>query len=187
MSLQSGTPERRDVIDVLKGHGVSGAATARAWDEARRLVSETRRRGIEHAVTLDAESGAPIGARLTGTRSSTDLRAYIARFQAGREYLQLHTHPGNTSFSANDLTVFVTQPGIRTMAVVGLDRAWHVVSRATEQVSMNRRDTVDAFLTELARLEAAGAAFEQRPHRAMLRVSAQRGLRYDRLGGERHG
>lgn len=181
--MSSGATRRQDVVDALRNHGVSGAAAARAWDEARRLIAATRRRSIEHAMMFDAETGDPVGGSLTGTRSSTDLRAHIARFQAGREYFQIHTHPGSTSFSPNDVLVLATQPAIRAMAVVGVDRTWHIVSYLVERPPASRRDVVDAFIEELARLEAEGVEFERRPHKAMLEVAARHGVRYDRIGG----
>ena len=183
MPPRADLPRRAEVLEALQKHGLSGIAAASAWDEVRPLISATRRRGIEHAVTHDADSGSLKGATLTGTRSSTDLRTHLARFQPGREYVQVHTHPGSTSFSANDLLVLATQPAIRAMAVVGLDGSWHLLSHINPSAPRATRIPAEAFLIEIARLEKEGVEFGERPHRAMLVVAEPHGLRYDRLGG----
>ena len=175
--------ERAEVIRVLREHGLTGAAAAEAWTTARELVRDTRRRGIEHAATLDADDGRPIGPVLTGSTSSTDLTPHIERFARGRRYVQIHTHPRSTSFSNLDLLILGSHPSVRAMAVVGVDGAWHVVSRLVETRMENSRALFDGFLQELTRLTREHVPEAERPHAAMLRVAARHNLRYDREMG----
>jgi hypothetical protein len=84
--------DRADVISALQRHGLSRAVAAELWRIARTLRTNTRRRDIEYAATLDADSGHPVGSVLTGTTSSTDLTPHLRAFQAGHAYVQLHAN-----------------------------------------------------------------------------------------------
>ena len=113
--------QRADVIAALRRHGISGAVAAELWRSARTLRSNTRRRGIEHAVTLEAVTGQPVGGMRTGTETNTDLTRHIQAFESGRAYVSLHTHPKSTSFSNSDVRLLAEQSAIAAMVAVGVD------------------------------------------------------------------
>jgi len=177
--------ERAEVVRVLRVHGLNGVAAAEAWTTAQELVRGTRRRGIEHAATLDADNGRPIGPVLTGSASSTDLTPHVTRFAQGRAYVQIHTHPHplSTSFSDLDMLVLATQPSIRAMVVVGIDGTWYVASRLPTFSTVDRRAIVGDFLEEYRDAEAQGVPNKERTHTALERVASRHGVRYDRVTG----
>jgi hypothetical protein len=178
---------RADVIAVLRRHGISGGVAAALWTAASNVRRRTVRRGIEHSVTLDAESAQPVGPMLSGTSTMTDLTDHVLRFRAGHEYVQLHTHPSSPSFSALDIRVLADHPPIRTMIAVGADGTWHVTSRLDGTSIGNRRAVFDDFLDELSRLEEAGVTPPERPHIVMEYIAARHGLLYDRVRGRGDG
>jgi len=95
--------ERHDVLAVLRRHGMSGSCAAAIWATARDLIRRTRRRGIEHAATLDTGDATPVGPILTGSATSTDMSPHLRAFRSDRNYVLLHTHPNSTSFSPLDV------------------------------------------------------------------------------------
>jgi len=177
------TAQRGDVIAALVRHGVSRTVAATLWTAAADLRRRTRRRGIEHAVTLDIADGRPVGRMLTGDASRTDLTPHLLAFQSGQGYVQLHTHPSSPSFSALDARVLADHPAIRTMIAVGADGTWYVVSRQPDSDIGDRHALYDAFLNELIRLQNAGALVSEISHLVMEHVAARHGLRYDRVTG----
>jgi hypothetical protein len=58
---------------------------------------------------------------LTGSATATDLSPHILAFQADHEYVVLHTHPRNTSFSQYDVLILAENPAIRAMVAVDVD------------------------------------------------------------------
>lgn len=176
-------PARRSVVDALRAHGLSGAVAAAVWSVARRLVTRTRRRGFEHADTLDAVDGKPIGPTLTGTVMSTDLSPHIAKFRTGREYVQVHTHLTSTSFSHRDLYLLADQDAISVIVAIGIDGTWYVASRTQTWSLTNPRVLLEQYLAELGRLDAEEMTAAERPHVATERLAARYGLRYDRIKG----
>jgi hypothetical protein len=175
--------KRSDVIAVLRGHGISGSVAAALWTVARDLRTRTRRRGIEHAITLNIDDGLPVGRMLTGDASRTDLTPHLLALQPDRRYVQLHTHPTSPSFSALDVRILADHPSIGIMIAVGVDGTWYVMSRPPTASLGDRRILYAAFLNELIRLQQAGAAPSDISHRVMERVAGQHGLRYDRVTG----
>jgi hypothetical protein len=130
-----GPAGRADVIAALRRHGISGAVAAALWTTARDVRSRTRRRGIEHAVTLDADTGQPVGPVLTGTASSTDLTPHLLALQPNHEYLQLQTHPRSTSFSPDDMLdgMSVDEHIIKVLRAAGrLPEGWDREADAAE-------------------------------------------------------
>jgi proteasome lid subunit RPN8/RPN11 len=175
--------ERRDVISALRRHGISGAVAAILWTAAADLRRRTRRRGIEHAVTLDAATGQPVGPMLTGSRSSTDLTLHLRALRPGHEYIQLHTHPGSTSFSDLDVRLLAEYPAIHAMIVVGENGTWYVISRQPGISILDSRAVFYDFVRELQRLGQDQIPAAARPHQATERIAANYGLLYDRLIG----
>ena len=175
--------ERADVLRTLLRHGISRAVGAVLWTAAVDLTRRTRRRGTEHAVTLDISDGQAVGRMLTGDASRTDLTPHLLALQPDHRYVQLHTHPTSPSFSALDVRILADHPPIGTMIAVGVDGTWYVISRQSDTNLRDRRVLYDAFLNELIRLQQAGAARSDISHRVMEHVADQHSLRYDRVTG----
>jgi hypothetical protein len=175
--------ERRDVIAALRRHGITGTVAAVLWTAARDLRPRARRRGIEHAVTLEAFDGRPVARMLTGDASRTDLTPHLLVLQRDHEYIQMHTHLRSPSFSALDVRVLSDHAAIRTMIAVGADGTWYLMSRQVEVSLGDRHALYDEFLDELIRLQRARIAGTEISHRAVEHVAAQHGLLHDRVTG----
>lgn len=175
--------ERAGVIAVLRRHGIPGTVAAELWRVAGDLRRRTRRRGVEHAVTLDAESGQTVGPMLTGTTNSTDLSTHLFLLHSDRKYVQLHTHPRSTSLSQLDLLVFAENDPISVMVVVGADGSWHVLSRAPDSRRYTPRALFDDCIQERLRLQRQQTLPEEIPHLAIEVVASRHHLRYDRIVG----
>ena len=174
---------RHDVIAALRRHGISGTVAAALWTTARDPVRRTRRRGIEHAVTLDAESGQPIGPMLTGTATATDVSRHILAFRPGHGYVVLHTHPRSTSFSPEDVLLLADHLSIRAIIAVGIDGAWHVLSRLADTNLGDPFTLVGDARRERLRLEREGVPPAEWSHLAAERIASRYGLVYDRVVG----
>jgi len=97
---------RRVVVATLRDHELIGHVAAVIWTAARRLVRDTARRGVEHAMTFDADSGQTIGSTISGPVWGASIEPHLRLLRPGREYVTIHTHPGSTSFS--DIDVYLT-------------------------------------------------------------------------------
>jgi hypothetical protein len=182
-SVDRNPANRGDVIAVLRRHGISGAVAAGLWTAARDLRTRTRRRGIEHASTLDAADGRPVGNTITGTTSGADLTPHLLALQIGHQYVQLHTHPRNTSFSDIDMRLFVEHPALKAMIVVGVVGSWHILSRPAGIRLTDPRAVFYDFVGELQRLTQTRVHTSERPHLATEHIAASYGLLYDRVTG----
>lgn len=179
--------ERADALTALHRHGLSRAVSAALWTAAQDLRRRTRRRGIEHAVTLHAETAQPVGPMLTGTPTSTDLSPHLRAMQTDHTYVVLHTHPRSTSFSDLDIRILSDHERIRVMIAVGSDGTWHILSRQyNSEVAHNRTVEID-FLRTLAAPPRAEIPPAEQIHVAMEQVAARHGWMYDRVAGETNG
>lgn len=144
---------------------------------------DTRRRGVEFAAMVDAETGAEIGRVLSGTPDGGDIRPHLALMQPGRRYVQMHTHPGNTAPSHIDVLLLLTQEQVQTVAVVGVDGSWYALSRGSSGRVASAHDAAERLVRTLHRLAAAepSAPLRDRSHRAWLEIAQDLGLRYDRV------
>ncbi|MCC7368945.1 MAG: hypothetical protein IT306_11010 [Chloroflexi bacterium] len=178
---------RADVLTALRQHGLAGVVAAALWSAARDLRQRTRRRGIEHAITLDIETAQAVSPMLTGTPTSTDLSPHLRVMQAGRTYVVLHTHPRSTSFSDLDIRILSDHERIRVMIAVGSDGTWHILSRQYDpEVAHNRTVEID-FLRTLAAPVDASVPPAERIHGAMEKAAVRHGWQYDRVTGESSG
>jgi hypothetical protein len=181
---QDRSPDRQAVVTVLRMHGLSGNAIAQLWKLSADMRPRTRRRGLEYAATVNLETGITVGSILSGSEDAIDLRRHIAAFVRGRQYVQLHTHPGSTPFSDADVQVLLSWEQIRVMGVVGVDGAWYALSRLRHPTASGR-DAANAFLIELDLLAAEHLEMplRERTHRVRLTIAERLGLRYDRIQG----
>jgi len=72
------------------------------------LRNLTQTNSMEFAAMLDAERGTQIGAILGGVSQSVDIGPHLNAMRAERQYVHLHTHPANSSFSDTDVGVLLS-------------------------------------------------------------------------------
>jgi hypothetical protein len=112
--------------------------------------------------------------------------------QAGRRYVQLHTHPRSSALSTQDAILLTSHPRLAVSVVVGLDGTWYVLSKpagaapAPALVGQRYRQEVAARTPAYqARIQAGEltpqAAWRDHTHQAWLATAPQVGLRYDRV------
>lgn len=176
------TPARADVVRILRAHGLSGAASAQLWQLSRRMRSATRRRGLEHAAMVDAETGDLVGSIITGQEDAVDLYPHLSMLAPAHCYAQFHAHPGSTSFSDVDAFAFLSWDRITAIVVVGVDGTWYALSRFPGGVA-SPVAVADAFLIELDRTRASfsDVSLRERTHRVWSRIARDLGPRYDRV------
>ena len=177
------TPERSAVVAVLRTHGLSGHAISQIWGLSREMRSRTRRRGIEYAATVNAETGTTVGTVLSGGENAVDLRPHLTALVRGRRYVQFHTHPGSTSFSDLDVAMLLSWEQMSAIVVVGVDGTWYALSRLGEDTTSARDEAIDTFLIEFDRRRAAPSNLTLREltHQVWLTIAEGLGLRYDRV------
>ena len=184
MSFDPTPADRRDVIAVLRTHGLSGAAAASLWTIGRGLVRDTRRRDREHSAMVDMESGSEVGPRMSGEAHQVDILAQLVAARPGREYCHLHTHPSNGAFSAADARVQLSNLQLRTIVAVGIDGRWHIMSQAANGESADPWAVSDVFGLELRRLlDDESIPMVEAPHIVWSTISGSLGLRYSRIEG----
>lgn len=129
----SGRPRpdrRRRLLRALRLHGLSEAAITGAIRLAPDLLARTRRESLEFAVILDRESGALAGNVIAGESDQIDLSAALARLVRAHQFLQIHTHPGSTSFSDADVAMLVGQTALAAVIVLGADGTVYILSKS---------------------------------------------------------
>ncbi len=184
---------RPEIIALLRAHGAPPEAAHRIARAGELLRKRSVRLGVEVAALLDLETGRPSGPSLEGTEAHVDLAPQLRGLQPGRRYLQLHTHPRNSSFSDDDLRILLRHPELRTMAVVGQTGGWYLLSKRRGRPTVTIEEATalwDIYYADAAepneRLIAAGqltpeAALAQEVHETMRRLAPEIGLRYDYL------
>lgn len=149
---------------------------------------------------LDAETGAVVGAELSGTERGVDIRPHLEVLPKGRRYVQVHTHPRSTAFPDVDAVLLVQHAGLDVMLVIGLDGTWYVLSKHPEDPPPATRQAAEqvyaAFWAEIGQLVPgfecqprasslpADEARKQLTHALWERVAGRHGLRYDRFQGD---
>jgi hypothetical protein len=76
---------------------------------------------LEFAAMVDAESGVALRTTISGGEDAVDFRPHITAFARGRRYVQLHTHPGSSSFPDADVATLLSWDQIHAMVIVGVD------------------------------------------------------------------
>ncbi|HZR97432.1 MAG TPA: hypothetical protein VFE37_01925 [Chloroflexota bacterium] len=191
---QSDEAPRPELLALLRAHGLSAAVAARVASVGAILHHRSLETGAEVGTTLDLATGRPIGPTLIGERDSVNFASQFAAFRPGRRYLQLHTHPGSSSFSAPDVGMLLNYPALRTLAVVGEDEHWYLLSKRAGPPTVSALEGVlrwyelwEGLATANAELITHGrlseeAARVQEIHETMLRLAAELRLRYDDVG-----
>jgi hypothetical protein len=180
-------------VALLRAHGLPAEAAQRIARAGVTLCGRTVRSGLEVAVILEVETGRPVGATVEGTVDKIDVSLQMAGLRPGRRYVHLHTHPGNSSFSDDDLRVLLRHSELRTMAVVGGNGSWYLLSKRRGQPTMpieQAQARWDVHYADVAAphdvLIAAGQltpdeALAREVHETMRRLAPEIGLRYDYL------
>jgi hypothetical protein len=184
---------RPELLALLRSHGLTAAVAARVARAGVILHRRSVQEGVEIGTTLDLATGRPVGPTLAGEHDSVNFTSQFATFRPGHRYLQLHTHPGNSSFSDHDLGMLLAHTTLRTLVVVAEDRHWYLLSKRGGQALAAAGHAQARWLRvffEIARLDepriARGELTRQEAlvnevHETMARLAPELGLRYDDL------
>ena len=94
--------------------------------------------------------------------------------QPGRRYAALHTHASSTAFSDEDVVVLVGNDLLHTVAAVGFDGTWYILSKVPGRPTANAAAVVAALNAAFAHLSpASGAVDGAKRARALYRTSLQ--------------
>lgn len=182
----------------LGRHGFS-RKVARALE---RLAEDLRKRtvvsGTEYAGMIDADTGVKVGPILKGGATSVNLQPHINVMVPGRRYVHIHTHPGSSSFSHQDVAQLYYHQGpardFRSIFVIGEDGTAYVMSRKVGAQLADPTAIEAAYIQERDRLRpkweaeyrsgrmTAAAAWKEHTHEIWMNIADQLGLLYDRLG-----
>jgi hypothetical protein len=191
--VKSGDAPGPELLALLRSHGLSVAVAERVARAGAVLHQRSVREGVEIGTTLDLATGRPIGPTLSGERDSVNFGSQFAAFRPGRRYLQLHTHPGSSSFSAPDVGMLLDHLALRLLVVVGEDDHWYLLSKRAGQRLANPDDAharwwevFEDVASHDDALIAQGqltqqAALVREVHETMIRLAPELGLRYDDL------
>ncbi len=110
---ERGDGSRGDFVAQLLGeHGLSQVAAEVMNRLGGQLAQRMASAGgeVEFAVTVDADTGQPVGTILRGEGREVDISAHIRTFAPECGYVSLHIHPGSTPFSFKDVLTLLTTP-----------------------------------------------------------------------------
>lgn len=184
---------RRRLLQLLEQHGFTPAAAQAAREQGLKLRDLTSRYGIEFGIFIDAETGEPLGAVMTGTAEHLDVTRALNATMPGRRYVCVHAHPASTSLWVLDVSLLVNAGNVVAIVAVGSDGTWYVGSLDPEAPRPSERELFDAwrsaYYATVDKYDTARGAGQ------LTRRQAQRlhsheiwelagpalGLRYDRL------
>lgn len=155
------------------------------------LIGATRRAKVEHAVMLDADSGDQLGGLLVGTRFEIELGQHLSAMRPDREYVSVHSHPSDGSFSRRDGALLYRYPRVRAN-VVGRRGTVYLLSRLADSLPspdlmvaafrIAHEQHTPAYERVIAeRSMGERAANRLRSHAVWETIAAECGLRYTRL------
>lgn len=123
------------------------------------LRSRSRTTGREYAAVVDTDTGAQWGAIVSGQYDTVVIRDLLRGMPPGQPLLALHTHPFNTSLSLRDVGVLVASPNLRSVAAVGEDGHWFVMTKREDSPHADELDLRLLFDRARTELEPAYTAF----------------------------
>lgn len=188
-----GEPGDSPFVQALARHGISRDVAQAIESIGEDIRQRTVAAGVEHAAMIDAAEGTSIGEVLSGEVGGVDISKHTQALQPGRKYVQLHTHPGSSSFSGADLAILVRNDGVEAMAVFGADNTRYVVSKAPGATPITPETAVDTWRAEYnarylpyAQAVISGQMTEAEArkahtHEVMEAVAKLLGLRYERF------
>jgi len=188
---------RRRVLDALVRHGLSERAAQALYTlglllRRRMLQATTPALPVEHAGMVDAQTGRRYGVIAIGVHRSVDVASQLQAAH-GHHAASVHTHPGNSSFSPDDVHLLLEEAVLDVVAVVGADGAWYVLSAVpgalAPLVALIRPlydATVHTLLPAYQALVYTGSLTEEQAwreltHRTWQTLAPAFHLRYDRL------
>ncbi|MGH2353959.1 MAG: hypothetical protein ACRDJN_20330, partial [Chloroflexota bacterium] len=186
----SGDPDA--VVQLLQAHGIPESTARLLAPVGEALRNEAVRLQVEHAASFDIDSGAPAGPLRVGRSTEVDITDQLAAMRPDRCYVSIHTHRTSAAFSDLDLDLLLKNALIRTVAAVGHDGTWHLLSKRPDALPADPEVGVRALHTVLARLSPnylaevrSGRLTRVQALRRVLHttwriVAAPLGLRYDR-------
>ena len=191
----SGSPQDRslEVLLLLRSHGLRLRAAQMVARLGEALRQRTEQTGLEYAALVDDGTGEQVGEVLEGETSHVNLRPHLTALQPGRRYAHVHTHPGSTTFSADDLSILLAHPPLRTPIVVGADGSWYFLSKLRGQPTANPEEGIAEWLDEFATLTlrysglvqsgvlTRAHALRRQAYEALGNIAPRLRLRYDRL------
>jgi len=182
----------RTAAALLQSLGVTEPVAAEIAAAGERLRRRMQRMTlpVEFGAMFDLATGHQIGTIATGIGKEVDVTAQLRQIRAGRSYLALHTHPGNTPFSLLDVKTFLENPTISAAAVVTLGGRWFVMSRRPDAQANADVASLTLIARTYARLRPGykaavdlGTMTEERAlasllHHVWLEIAGTLGLRY---------
>lgn len=182
------------MVALLRGHGLRPRTAQAIGQLGEELRARTEQHGREFAALLAAGTGALVGPVVGGQPDEVPIGGQLQAMRAGRRYVHLHSHPApSAAFSDADVGTFVAYAYLRTVAVIGVDRTWYVLSKVPgrgpalrAEVERRFTDEVAALAPKYARLIRSGPvsaaqAWRLHTHEVWERLAPRLGLRYDRL------
>jgi hypothetical protein len=194
----SATGRQGDVVVALRSRGISPAAARAVWKQGGGVQEMTRALKLvfvkrEFAVMIDAVTSARVGPVMRGSGDAISIWPQLAAMQPGGSYVSIHTHPGNSAFSADDAALLLVHPAILVVVVVAANGTWYVLSRLPGEQAPSEADLRSAYEEELAALVpkyealvqsermSRATAWIEHTNELWLRASSRLNLRYDRI------
>lgn len=93
----------------------------------KQLRHSTKLKEIEFAAMFELNSGIRVNGIIAGEETQADILKHLNLLQTSKKYIQIHTHPKNSTFSLDDLILLLEYDEISSMVVVGKDRVTYVL------------------------------------------------------------
>ena len=195
---RSRRPSRRQrVIDTLAQHGLSERTAPLLYRlgtclRRRMLIVPTPAQRVEHAGMADALTAQRLGVVGIGTHDGVDIDPQLDAARGNRA-ASVHTHPGSSSVSPDDVPLLLAGAVLDVVTVIGTGGSWYALSAvrgAPTQLAALVRPLYDAtvhtLLLSYRILVYAGAMSEEQAwreltHRTWQTLAPSFRLRQDRL------
>lgn len=184
-------PQETSFTRLAQEHGISRNTAFMVEKIGEDIRQRTIRHGVEYAAMVDMDSGEMLGEILGGQQSAVDISKHIRQMKPGKKYVQIHTHPRSSSFSAEDI-MLLYRYDIGAMAVFGADGRKYIMSKVADVIE-NLWEIKEAYDNEVQALKqkyidliASGMmteeeAWKEHTHEVWLNIAAKLGFKYSRL------
>jgi hypothetical protein len=181
------------VVRVLLRHDIPTTAARLLESVGADLLARTEARHVEAAALVDLVTGQRVGDILEGSAGEIDIGDHLRLMRRGRRYLQIHSHPGSSSLSAQDAVLLVTHAGLLACIVVGLDGSWYILSKTPGGSPPLPERVAEEYSNELVALQpryvaavklgmmSQSNAWRELSHEVWLHAAVLLSLRYDRI------
>jgi proteasome lid subunit RPN8/RPN11 len=89
-----------------------------------------------------------VGPVIRGEPTQVDSTPHIDALQRGHEYIQVHSHPSERTFSLYDVRILCDAPAVRASAVVASGDWWYLMSVAPGDYPAAFREVYEAFVRQ---------------------------------------